>query len=149
MRVLIADDHAIVRRGVKAIITHVFADAVCDEAEDGHQTLELVQNQVWDLLILDLAMPGLGGIDVLTTLRTMPAPPRVLVVSIYGEGEYAKRALMAGARGYMEKESGPEELIRAVRKVIGRGGVRQRETGREASGRAWRTCWRSGPRIAL
>jgi two-component system invasion response regulator UvrY len=120
-RVLIADDHAIVRRGVKEIITHEFEDVVCAEAEDGLKTLELVQNQVWDLLILDLSMPGRSGIDVLTTLQSMQIKLRVLVLSIHSEDQYAKRALMAGARGYMHKEGVPEELIKAVRKVLAGG----------------------------
>jgi two-component system invasion response regulator UvrY len=120
-RVLIADDHAIVRRGVKEILAREFEDVVSAEAEDGLQTLELIQNQIWDLLILDLSMPRRGGLEVLTALQTREAKPRVLVLSIHSEDQYAKRVLMTGARGYMHKESVPEELIKAVRKVLAGG----------------------------
>ena len=120
-RVLIADDHAVVRRGVREMIASEFRDAMCAEASDGLQTLDLIQAHVWDLLILDLSMPGHGGIEVLIALQSMASKPRVLVLSMHGEDQYAKRVLMAGAKGYLHKSSLPDELIKAIRKVLAGG----------------------------
>lgn len=121
LRVLIADDHAIVRRGLIEILLRELENPVCGEAENAQQVLAQVRSQTWDLLILDVSMPGRSGIDVLGDLkRTHPKLP-VLVLSMHPEGQYGKRVLKAGASGYMNKDSAPEELIKAIRKVLAGG----------------------------
>jgi DNA-binding NarL/FixJ family response regulator len=121
IKVLIADDHAILRRGLKEILVRSLDGVMCGEAEDAEQVLTEVQNQTWDLVILDISMPGRSGLDILSDLqRTQPKVP-VLVLSMYAEGQYGKRVLKAGASGYMNKESAPEELIKAMQKVLAGG----------------------------
>ncbi len=121
IRVLIADDHAILRRGLKEILVRELEGVVCVEAENAQEVLAQVQNPSWDLVILDVTMPGRSGIDVLADLkRTQPKLP-VLVLSMHPEDQYGARVLKAGASGYMNKESAPEELIKAIRKVLAGG----------------------------
>jgi two-component system invasion response regulator UvrY len=121
LRVLIADDHAIVRRGLKEILARELEDAVCSEAKDAQQVLAQAQSHNWDLVILDISMPGRSGVDVLKDLkRDQPKLP-VLVLSMYPEDQYGKRVLKAGASGYMNKESASEELIKAIQKVLAGG----------------------------
>jgi two-component system, NarL family, invasion response regulator UvrY len=121
IRILIADDHAILRRGLKEILARELDSAVWGEAENGQQVLDQVQGQEWDLLILDITMPGRSGLDVLRNLNTLRPTLPVLVLSMHPEDQYGKRVLKAGASGYMNKESAPEELITAVRKLLGGG----------------------------
>ena len=121
IKILIADDHAIVREGLKQIVAETSDMVVSGEAADGQEVLELLRKDGWDLVLLDIAMPGRGGMDTLKALKQeKPALP-VLILSIYPEEQYAVRALRAGASGYLTKESAPEELISAIRKVS-RGG---------------------------
>jgi len=121
MRVLIADDHAILRRGLIEILRREFKDAACGEAEDAEQTLAQVQGHDWDLVILDVTMPGRSGIDVLADLKRLRPKLPVLILSMHPEDQYGKRVLKAGASGYLNKDSAPEELIKAVRKVLAGG----------------------------
>jgi two-component system invasion response regulator UvrY len=121
IRVLIADDHAIVRGGLKEILVHHLEDVVCGEAENAQQVLAQVQRNSWDLLILDITMPGRSGIDVLGEVKQLQPKLPVLILSMHPEDQYAKRVLKAGAHGYLKKESAPEELIQAVRKVLAGG----------------------------
>lgn len=118
VRILIADDHAIVRRGLRELLVREFTGAVCAEAEDGTKALAHVQRQGWDLVILDMTMPGPSGLEVLNNLKQMRPKLPVLVLSVHPEEQYAKRVLRAGAAGYMNKECAPEELVRAARKVL-------------------------------
>ena len=121
IKILIADDHAIVREGLKQIVADIPDMVVAGEAANSHQTLELVLKENWDLVLLDVAMPDRGGIDTLKTIkRERPTLP-VLILSIYPEEHYALRALKAGASGYLTKESAPDELIEAIRKVSQKG----------------------------
>jgi len=121
IRVLIADDHGILRRGLREILMRELEGVVCGEAENAQQVLAQVQNQNWDLAIVDITMPGRSGLDVLRDLqRVQPGLP-VLVLSMHPEDQYGKRVLKAGASGYMNKESAPEELIKAIRKVLAGG----------------------------
>jgi DNA-binding NarL/FixJ family response regulator len=122
MRILIADDHPILRRGLKDILVRELEGATCGEAGNGQQVLSEVQRQDWDLVILDLTMPGRNGLDVLRDLRRLRPKLPVLVLSMHPEDQLGKRALKGGASGYMNKESAPEELIKAVRNVL-EGGV--------------------------
>ena len=119
--VLIADDHAILRRGLVEILRREFKDAVCGEAENAVEILAQVRDHVWDLVILDVTLPGRSGIDVLADLKRERPKLPVLVLSMHPEDQYGKRVLKAGASGYLNKESAPEELIRAVRKVLAGG----------------------------
>jgi two-component system invasion response regulator UvrY len=121
IRVLIADDHAILRRGLKEILVRELDQVTCGEAEDAQQALTEVQSHTWDLVILDISMPGRSGLDLLDDLRqTQPQLP-ILVLSMHAEDQYGKRVLKAGAGGYMNKESAPEELIKAIRKLLAGG----------------------------
>jgi two-component system invasion response regulator UvrY len=118
IRILIADDHPVVRRGLKEILVHHLDDVVCGEAENAQQVLAEVQRHSWDLLILDITMPGRSGYDILGDLKQLRPKLPILVLSMHPEQQYARRALTAGARGYLQKESAPEELIQAVRKLL-------------------------------
>jgi two-component system, NarL family, invasion response regulator UvrY len=121
IRILIADDHAIVRKGLKQILADVPDMVVAGEAANGQEVLQLVENENCDLVILDIAMPGKDGLDTLKDLKLQKPGLPVLVLSIYPEEQYAVRLLKAGAAGYLTKESVPEELVAAIRKVSNRG----------------------------
>lgn len=117
IRVLIADDHAVVRRGVRQILMEDGEIQTIDEAGSRQETLQLLQENEYDILLLDIAMPDGSGLDVLDWLQKNEVHPRVLVLSMYPEKQYALRALKSGAVGYLTKESLPEELLDAVRRV--------------------------------
>jgi two-component system, NarL family, invasion response regulator UvrY len=118
IRVLIADDHAILRRGLKDILLREFHEATCGEAGDVQQVLDQVRTHPWDRVILDVNMPGRSGLDFLGDLKELRPELPVLILSMYPEDQFGKRVLRAGAAGYMNKETAPEELVRAVRKVL-------------------------------
>ena len=121
IRVLIADDHAIVREGLKQILSDVPDMMVVDEAVDGEEALRKARTDTWDVLVLDLAMPGRNGFDILERLKHERPQQPVLVLSMHAEEMYAVRVLKAGASGYMTKESTPHELVNAIRKVLSGG----------------------------
>lgn len=121
IRVLIADDHAILRRGLIEILIREFTDVECGEAENAQEVLAQVEAQTWDLVILDLSMPGRSGVDLLGDLKRLRSRLPVLVLSMHPEDQYGKRILRAGARGYMTKDSAPEELIKAIYRVLAGG----------------------------
>lgn len=121
MRILIADDHAVVRQGLKQILAEAFKRAVFGEAGTSQQTLDIASKQVWDIVILDLSMPGRSGLEVLKELKQSRPSLPVLVLSMHPEDQFAVRLLKAGAAGYMTKESAPEELVGAVQKAISGG----------------------------
>jgi DNA-binding NarL/FixJ family response regulator len=121
IRILIVDDHAVVRRGLKEILTRDLDGSVCDEAANAEQTINKVRGQNWELVILDIAMPGRSGLDVLRDIRQEFPELPVLIFSMHAEDQYARRVLKAGARGYMNKESPPEELIRAIKRILSGG----------------------------
>lgn len=116
-RILIADDHPVVRKGLKEILTSEIQEVICGEAKNAQEVLDEVEHHNWDLVILDISMPGRSGLDVLKELRQR-RELRVLVLSIHSEEQYGERALMAGAAGYLHKGSVPDELVRAVRYVL-------------------------------
>jgi DNA-binding NarL/FixJ family response regulator len=118
---MIADDHAIVREGLKQIVTETRDMVVAGEAQDGHQAIELARRENWDVVLLDLAMPGRGGMDALRQLNKERPNMPVLILSIYAEDQYALRALKAGAAGYLTKDSAPQELVTAIRKIASGG----------------------------
>jgi len=117
IRVLIADDHAIVREGLKQIVAETPDMAVADEARTGQEVLDKIRKGEYDVVVLDISMPGRDGLDVLRQLRSEKAELPVLILSMHPEEQYAVRALKAGARGYLTKESAPDELVAAIRKV--------------------------------
>lgn len=117
-RVLIADDHPIVRGGLKELLIRHLADVVCTEAASAEQALAEVHRHTWDVLILDITMPGRSGFDILSDVKHVQPKLPVLVLSMHPEEQYARRALKAGARGYLRKESAPEELIQAVDRLL-------------------------------
>jgi two-component system, NarL family, invasion response regulator UvrY len=118
IRILIADDHAVVREGVKRILADTDDLMIAGEASQGQEVLAKVSAEVWDMVLLDISMPGRNGLDVLRQLKlAYPALP-VLVFSMHPENQYAVRAFKAGAAGYVTKESIPEELVAAIRKVV-------------------------------
>jgi two-component system invasion response regulator UvrY len=117
MRILIADDHAVVRRGLKEILVDAFGKLTVGEASNAAETLQLVRKQNWDLVILDISMPGRGGVDVLKEIKEQRPRLPVLILSMHPEDQYAVRAIKAGASGYLTKESASEELIQAIKKI--------------------------------
>jgi DNA-binding NarL/FixJ family response regulator len=121
IRILIADDHAIVREGLKQIVGETPDMAVAGEAANGHEVLDLVRRGDWDVVLLDLAMPGRGGMETLRQLKKERPGLPVLILSIYEEDLYALRALKAGAAGYLTKDGAPDELVVAIRKVAAGG----------------------------
>ena len=121
IRILIADDHAIVREGLKQIVQQTTDIIVVDEASNAAETLEKVRKLQLDLLLLDISMPGRSGLDVLLEVkRDLPHLP-VLILSLHPEDQYALRMIKAGASGYVTKESASEQLIQAIRKVAAGG----------------------------
>ena len=117
IHVLIADDHAIVRQGLKQILSETEAMLVTGEADDGAEALGLARQQPWDVFLLDVSMPNRNGIDTLKQLKKeFPRLP-VLILSMHPEEQYAVRALKAGASGYLTKQSAPEQLVNAIRQV--------------------------------
>ena len=121
VKMLIADDHAVVRRGLKEILAEGFSSAVFGVAGKSAEVLEQVRKQRWDCVILDINMPDRSGLDLLKELKSLHPRLPVLILSIYPEDQFGVRSLAAGAAGYMTKESAPEELVKAVRRIV-RGG---------------------------
>lgn len=117
IRVFIADDHAVVRRGVRQILEDAPDMIAAGEASSGREVLQAARQQEYDVLVLDIAMPDINGLEVLKQLRPLKPDLRVLMLSIYPEKQYAMRTFKAGADGYLTKESAPDELIAAIRKV--------------------------------
>lgn len=116
--VLIADDHAILRNGLKQLLGGERSVREIGEAGSGREVLEQLQRHQWDLLVLDINMPDRSGIDILRQVRTTHPSTRVLVLSGFPEKQYAVNVLRAGASGYLNKEMAPEELLVAVRSVL-------------------------------
>lgn len=121
MRVLIADDHPIFRAGLKETLAKESDVDFVGEADNGHKALELARKQRWDVMVLDITMPGKGGVEVLQELRRERPKLPVLVLSAHPEEQLALRLLKAGAAGYLTKDKAPEVLLAAIRKVL-RGG---------------------------
>ncbi|MFQ6069448.1 MAG: response regulator [Candidatus Aminicenantales bacterium] len=117
IRIFIADDHAVVREGLKQIVAQHPEMLVAGEAANGYEALEKVRKEKYDVVVLDISMPGLSGLDVLKQLKSeMPSMP-VLILSMHSEEQFAVRTLKAGASGYLTKESAPEELVSAILRI--------------------------------
>ena len=121
IRILIADDHAVVREGLKQILADEPGMVVAGEAAGGIEVLQFVRKTDFELVVLDVAMPGKDGLDTLKELKQIKPGLPVLILSMDPEEQYAIRLLRAGAAGYMTKESAPEELVAAIRKVAHKG----------------------------
>lgn len=121
MRVLLVDDHAVVRRGIRELLSEAFCESSFDEAGTGEEGLVHVRTATYDLVVLDIGMPRRGGMDALKEIQALQPNLPVLILSHHAEEQYAIRALRAGAAGYVSKECAAEELVRAARKALSGG----------------------------
>lgn len=121
IRVFIADDHAIVRKGLRQIIEETAELELAGEAVNGEEVLKCMGKIDFDVLLLDLSMPGRSGLDVIQTIRDLKPQLPILVLSAFPEEQYAVRLLKSGIAGYMNKETAPENLVVAIRKVVSGG----------------------------
>jgi DNA-binding NarL/FixJ family response regulator len=121
IRALIADDHAVVRQGLKQILGDTPEMVVAGEATTGQEVLDKIRAETWDVVVLDISMPDRSGLDILKQLRSERPKLPVLVLSMHSEDQYAMRVLKAGASGYLTKDSAPDELVKAIRKVVSGG----------------------------
>jgi two-component system, NarL family, invasion response regulator UvrY len=117
LRILITDDHALIRLGLKQLLLAGFGKCVIGEASNGREALDKVAGGQWDVLVLDITMPGRSGIDVLRDIKTMRPNLPVLILSACSEDQFALRSMRTGASGYLRKESAPEELVEAIKRV--------------------------------
>ena len=118
MKILLADDHALVRRGVAHILREDIAGLDITEAGTAHEALDAVQTAPWDLVILDVNLPDKSGLEVLKDIKRMSPGLPILILSLYPEAHYARRALKAGASGYITKDTAPEEATNAVKHIL-------------------------------
>lgn len=128
IRVVLADDHAIVRAGLKEILSDTGDMVVVGEATNGHEVIARLRERDADVLVLDMSMPGRGGIELIKHVKNEVPKLRILVLSMHSEKQYAVRALKAGASGYLTKESAADQLVAAIRRVAGGGAYVSPET---------------------
>ncbi len=121
MRILITDDHAVVRQGLKQILAEEFKRAEFGEASNVQEAIDKVWKEHWDVVVLDITMPGRSGLEVLKEIKKSKPKLPVLMLSMHPEDQFAVRLLKIGASGYMTKESAPQELVGAVKKVVAGG----------------------------
>lgn len=121
IKIVIADDHAIVREGLKRIVSSADDMGVVGEACDGNEVMQRVRDLSFDVLMLDLSMPGRNGMETIKLVRAERPALRILVLSMHQELQYAVRAIRSGASGYLTKESAPDLLVQAIRKIAGGG----------------------------
>jgi len=117
-RILIVDDHAVVRKGTKQILSAAFPNSVFGEAATAAEAMALLRNQSWSVVIMDVGLPGRGGLDALKDIKSEYPKLPVLIQSMYGEEQYALRAVRAGASGYITKESSADALAGAIQKIL-------------------------------
>ncbi|MCC6967658.1 MAG: response regulator transcription factor [Nitrospira sp.] len=120
-KILVVDDHAVVRQGVKQILNEQFQGAVIGEARNAEEMIDRIRKFTWDIVVLDVGMPGKSGLDALKDLKQVCPKLPVLVLSAYPEDQLARRMLKAGASGYLTKDSAPNELVQALKKILGGG----------------------------
>ena len=118
LRILIADDHTVVRKGLKQILLDEFPGAEIEEVADGGELVKKVMAAKWDVVVSDLSMPGRSGLEALQQIKISHPDLPVLILSIHPEEQYAIRALKSGAAGYLSKDTAPDELVKAVQKVL-------------------------------
>ncbi|MEO6316453.1 MAG: response regulator transcription factor [Chitinophagaceae bacterium] len=116
-RILIADDHILIRSGLRQILTNEFPSAIIEEASDAEELLKKVLSQHWDLVITDISMPGKSGLEILKEIKLYDPTIPVLVLSMFPEEQYAIRALTTGASGYLNKMSAPDEIVKAINQI--------------------------------
>ena len=121
IRVVIADDHTIVREGLKQLLSAASDLQVVGEARDGHEALKIARETDFDVLLLDMSMPGKGGTELIKQVKSEKPKLRILVLSMHAEHQYAVRAIKSGASGYLTKDSASTQLVSAIRKVAGGG----------------------------
>jgi two-component system, NarL family, invasion response regulator UvrY len=121
IRLLIVDDHPLVRRGIVEVLAEAFPGGTIAEAGDGAEALNALFDETWDLVVLDLSLPGRTGLDLLKEIRSARPRLPVLILSTYPEEQFAARALRGGASGYLHKGNPPEVLVSAIRKVLAGG----------------------------
>jgi DNA-binding NarL/FixJ family response regulator len=117
IKVLLADDHSIVRAGLRRIVEESGDMEVIAEAADGREAIQHAHQQLPDVAVIDISMPGLDGLEVITQLRNYYPKLPLLILTMHEEGQYVVRAIEAGAMGYITKQSAPEQLVKAIRKV--------------------------------
>lgn len=118
LKILIADDHTVVRKGLRQILLDEFPGAQIEEVADGGELVKRVMAAKWDVVVSDLSMPGRSGLDALQQIKLSHPDLPVLILSIHPEEQYALRALKSGAAGYLSKDTAPDELVKAVQKVL-------------------------------
>lgn len=118
INILIADDHAIVREGLKQIVAEEKDMLVCGEAEDAASLMDLLKKEKWSIVVLDINMPGKSGLEALKDIKQFYPDLPVLILSMFSEDQYGLRAIKAGASGYLKKVSAPTELVVAIRKIV-------------------------------
>ena len=118
LRVIITDDHPVVLKGLKEIISEHFDDVIIDVSSQGYELLSKISNNDYDIVLLDISLPDINGLEVLKEIRKRNRKLPVLILSMYPEENYAARALKGGAQGYLTKASASDELILAVRKIL-------------------------------
>ena len=128
IRVLLADDHAIVRAGLKEILADTGDMTVAGEAGSGPEVLALVRARDYDVVVLDMSMPGRSGIELIKQLKSEKPKMRILVLSMHSEAQYAVRAVKAGASGYLTKDSATDQLVAAIRRIAAGGAYFSSET---------------------
>ncbi len=121
IKILIADDHAIVREGLKQIVAEESDMKVTGEAANASELFELLDKDSWEIVVLDINMPGKSGLEALKEMKTRNIKVPVLILSMFSEDQYGLRAIKAGAAGYLKKVSAPTELVSAIRKIVGGG----------------------------
>ena len=117
-RVLLVDDHPVIRQGIRRILNNALTDLDVAEAETGEQAIALCETGVWDLVVLDLSLPGLSGLEVIRDFLLVQPHARIIVVSVHPPHHFARRALSVGALAYLEKSAAPEEMVKAVTEVL-------------------------------
>lgn len=121
MKLLIADDHMVVREGLKQIVKQFYSDSLVDEAVTGIETLDKIEKNEYDLVIMDISMPGKSGIDILTSLKDKKKSANILILSIHPQEQYAVRVMQLGAAGYIRKDCAYKELRTAINKILAGG----------------------------
>lgn len=118
MKILIADDHSVVRKGLTTILAEAFPFAEIEQAADGAELLQKATKHLWNIIITDISMPGRSGMDILKDLKEIAPKVPVLVLSIHAAEQYAVRTIKSGAAGYLTKESASEDLVKVVQHIL-------------------------------
>ncbi|MEO5863740.1 MAG: response regulator transcription factor [Nitrospiraceae bacterium] len=129
LKVLVVDDFPLFRRGVRDLVVEGFPGAIIGEAGEAHEMLELLRRKPWDIAVMDISMPGMNGLDAIKQVKQEFSDLPVLILSMHPEEQYAIRMFKAGADGYLTKVSAPEELIKAIHKVLDGGKYVSAELG--------------------